>query len=101
MSIQPRTMIDVHGNPITVNSYEEAKKLMGGYHNEARKYATALASDMETACRLQPQAQNLQRRFDNNVKIFEYFAAQAEISSIAAAMTSIAEQTKGLSDDPG
>ena len=101
MSTQPKTMIDVHGDSVTVNSYEEAEKIMGAYHNEARKYATALASDMETARRFQPQAQNLLRCFDENVKVFDYFAAQAETSSIAAAMNSIAEQTKGLSDDPG
>lgn len=91
-------MIDVDGNLIAVKSYEEAKKLMGAYHNRARQYAEALNSDMEKARRLQPQAQNLRRCYDNNVKIYEFFAARAEIESTGAAMTHIAEQTRGLCD---
>lgn len=98
MTTQPLTMTDALGRQVPVTSYEQARKVMASFHEVARQHAAGLSSDLTTARQVLPQAQQLQSQFDENLKIYQHFAAQADIESTAAAMNHIAEQTKGLSD---
>lgn len=98
MNSQALTMTDVDGRPITVTSYEEASKVMGLFHEASRRYAEKLRGDITSARQLLPHAQILERHFNENVKIYQHFAALADIRSAAAAMAHIAEQTKALHD---
>lgn len=98
MNSQALTMTDVGGRTITVTSYEKASEVMGSFHEISRRYAERLAGDLTSARQLLPHAQELERHFNENVKIYQHFAMLADIRSVAAAMADIAEQTKALHD---
>lgn len=101
MSGQPMTMIDATGNEFVVTSYDEASRVMASFQDKAQRLATILNGDLEMAKKLMPEALKLQRRYDENVRVYQYFVAHADIRNTAAAMTHIAEQTKALREKSG
>ena len=98
MSDQPKTMTDVDGRKVAVNSYEDALRVMASFNELAERLAPILYGNLESASKYMPVALSLRNRFHENLEIYQHLAAQAEIRRTAAELTDIAKQTKALVD---
>ena len=98
MSDQPKIMTDADGREVSVNSYEDALRVMASFHEVAARLAPILYGNLESARKYMLVALQLRKRFHENLEIYQHFAAYAEIRSTAAELTDIANQTRALVD---